>query len=199
MAYSKFTIQRLKQEYNIKIIDNISLLEKKIIEPSSWLKETLNMGMSSPLLSEKARSELLITPILQEIRKENNQKISIFSGINLDADTENDLNGECDFILVKGDKKHIIDIPIFAIVEAKKQDIDMGIAQSIAQIIGAKIFNNNNNNNIKTIFGCVTTGEIWQFMKLTEDFTIIIDTNRFYIDNVPEILGALQQIIDFYD
>jgi len=198
MAYSKFTIQRLKKEYNIKIIDNTSLLERKEVKPSSWLKETLEIGMTSPLLSEKARSELLIAPILQELRKENKQKISIFSGINLDVDSQNDLNGECDFILVKGDKKHILDIPIFAIVEAKKQDIDLGIAQSIAQIIGAKIFNKNNSNNIKTIFGCVTTGEIWQFMKIEEDFTVIIDTNRFYIDNVPEILGALQQVIDFY-
>ena len=201
MPYSKFTIKRLRDEFNLKIEDNSNIFDKVKIKPSNWLIESLDMAFDSPLLSEKARSELIITPILQEMRKINNKSISIFSGLNLDVQSDSDLNGECDFILTKGNHIYFIDTPLISIVEAKKQDIDLGLAQCIAQMIGAYIFNEQENNNIKTIFGCVTTGEIWQFMKLeyaNENYIATIEKKKYYIDNVEKILGVIQQIIDFY-
>jgi hypothetical protein len=64
-------------------------------------------------------------------------------------------------------------------------------------MLGARLFNQNENNDIETIYGCVTTGETWQFIKL-ENEVIHIDSHRYYINNVGEILGVLQVIIDFY-
>ena len=66
-----------------------------------------------------------------------------------------------------------------------------------SQMIGAKIFNQNKGNDIEIIFGCVTTGEAWQFLKLDHD-TILLERNRYYLDNVGQILGMLQNIVDFY-
>lgn len=47
------------------------------------------------------------------------------------------------------------------------------------------------------IYGCVTTGTEWQFLKL-ENRTCFVDTERYYIDKLENILGALQAVVDFY-
>jgi len=38
-------------------------------------------------------------------------------------------------------------------------------------MLGAQIFNQ---GEINTIYGCVTTGEIWQFLKLEQNIIILI-------------------------
>ena len=146
----------------------------------------------------KARSEFIVVPILLEIKKRTSKNIAIHSGKRLNAHPEKGLNGECDFILSKGEISYTIQTPIFALVEAKKNDIDLGVGQCAAQMVGAKIINQRQGNDISTIFGCSTTGEDWQFLKLEAD-AICLDRDRYYIDNVGQILGMLQNVIDFYE
>jgi hypothetical protein len=43
----------------------------------------------------------------------------------------------------------------------------------------------------------VTTGEDWQFLKLEVNI-IYIDTQRYYLNNIPKILGILQAILENY-
>ena len=85
--------------------------------------------------------------------------------------------------------------PLLTVVEAKQHDIDAGLGQCIAQMIGIQRFNQNHSEAIDSVFGCVTTGEIWQFLRLS-GAEITIDSDRFYIRNVEEILGCLKQCID---
>jgi hypothetical protein len=47
-----------------------------------------------------------------------------------------------------------------------------------------------NQNAIKIVYGAVTIGTIWQFLKL-EDKTISIDLTEYYIKDVKKILGIL--------
>ena len=149
--------------------------------------------------SEKARSEFIVAPILLEMERINNQNFAIYSGINLDADKDRGLSGECDFILARGAMNYAIQSPIFALVEAKKNDVESGLAQCIAQMFGAQIINlrNHDENSISAIYGCVTTGERWQFLKLI-DRTVIIDNDRYYINQIEKIIGCLQTILDCY-
>jgi hypothetical protein len=44
------------------------------------------------------------------------------------------------------------------------------------------------------VYGCVTTGEAWQFLRL-EGAAVTIDRGRLYIDNVGAILGAFEAIV----
>ena len=199
MAYSDFTLQDVVTEFGLvedraKLFDNVETLEM-----SEWLKETfevsLDFALSTP--SEKAKSEFIIAPILLELGKRNHGRFGVHSGKGLNVLPEKGLNGECDFILTKGKITYTIQTPIFALVEGKKDDIEPGLGQCAAQMIGAKIFNQNKGNDIEIIFGCVTTGEAWQFLKLDHD-TILLERNRYYLDNVGQILGMLQNIVDFY-
>jgi len=197
MAYKNFTLDDLKQKFNLKETVDLLFSNIKNIEISDWLNETLELGKLNTIMSEKSRSEFIVTPILLEVKKNNKNYFSIFSGNTFIADKKNGLIGECDYILTKNMKTFNISAPIITIVEAKKQDIELGIDQCSAQMYGAKIFNEKDKFPISTIYGCVTTGDAWQFLKLEND-TITIDTERYFYDNLPKLLGVFQQIIDFY-
>ena len=78
MPYSDFSLSRVKREFNLATVENESFLpEIEPIEPSFYLKEALSEGLPLALAtgSEKARSELIISPILVEVRKILERKI----------------------------------------------------------------------------------------------------------------------------
>jgi hypothetical protein len=200
MSYSEYSLKRVKKEFNLTE-QRVKLFElESVIEPSDWLKQTLDLSLELAIStsSEKARSEFIVVPILLEMEKIYNKSFAIFSGENLDADPEKGLNGECDFILAKGPISTTIQTPIFALVEAKKNDVKEGLGQCIAQMQGAKIFNKNEGNDINFIYGCVTTGETWQFLKLENDL-VMIDINRYYINELGKLLSVLKYIIDIFN
>jgi hypothetical protein len=91
----------------------------------------------------------------------------------------------------------VLQSPIAVILEAKKGDIEAGLGQCAAQMVGARLFNQADSGEEKTIFGCVTTGEAWQFLRLVET-TLSIDTRRYYIDSLGRILGIFKAIIAYY-
>ncbi len=198
MAYRDFSLDRLRKEFGINnkvqiLFDNI----EKSIKPSDWLKTTLEKTSKVNAKTEKAKSETIVFPILLEIKDRNDDFISVYSGESLQADEERGLKGECDFIITKNIESYSINYPILQIVEAKKHDIDLGIPQCAAQMLGAKIYNEQNETEINSIYGCVTTGDNWLFLKL-EDNTLIIDKHKYYFDDLEKLLSVFQQILDYY-
>jgi hypothetical protein len=57
-------------------------------------------------------------------------------------------------------------------------------------MIAAQIFNNQENNSIKTIWGAVTSGTNWQFLKL-ENNIVELDLKDYYLHDIEKILGFL--------
>ncbi len=197
MDYTDFSIDDLKQQFQIKDIRSSLFDNIPPIDVSSWLEQSLQRAKTLPIKSEKARSELIISPILLEMRVMNDNFFTIYSGDTLVADKKKGLTGECDFILAKETQSFTVNTPIICVVEAKKQDMESGIAQCAAQMLGAKIYNQKQKKAIDTIYGCVTTADVWRFLKLENDI-LYIDTQQYFIVNLPSILGTLQYIIDFY-
>ncbi len=171
MSYSDFSLEDVIKKFTLVEKTTKMFEDVKTLAMSQWLKETMDLSLDFALssASEKARSEFIVVPILLEMERKNSKSFAIHSGKRLDVDPERGLNGECDFILAKGEMSHTVQSPIFALVEAKKNDIELGLGQCVAQMIGARIFNQNEGNDIHTIFGCVTTGETWQFLKLAPE------------------------------
>ena len=199
MAYSDFSLSQVKKvfgltEESVQLFSDVAALE-----PSSWLQETLSYSLKLALSSssEKARSEFIIAPILIELERRNPNKLSIYSGEKLDVDEEKGLKGECDFILSKGPVSLTMQTPIISLVEAKKSDIKGGLGQCIAQMLGAERFNALEGTSISAIYGCVTTGEDWQFLKL-EGTRVFVDNQRYYINELGKLLGVFQSIVDSY-
>ena len=80
------------------------------------------------------------------------------------------------------------------IVEAKKENINAGLGQCVAEMIAARMFNEREGNNIQTIYGTVTTGTNWKFLKLINQ-VVEIDLTDYYINHVSKILGILSNIV----
>lgn len=200
MAYSDFSLSQVKKVFGLTEQSAQLFSDVAALEPSKWLLETLSYSLKLALSSssEKARSEFIIAPILIELERRNQNKLSIYSGEKLDVDEEKGLKGECDFILSKGPVSLTMQAPIISLVEAKKSDIKGGLGQCIAQMLGAQRFNELENNLITAIYGCVTTGEDWQFLKL-EGERIFVDNQRYYINDLKKLLGIFQFIVDSYE
>jgi hypothetical protein len=196
MAYSKFTLDSIEKKFGLQN-QVVSLFKNtKKVEPSDWLKNSLQIANELPVKSEKARSETIVFPILVELRNRNEKYFTIHSGDTLTADKKLELDGKCDFILSKDTGTFNISFPIFQMLEAKKNDTELGVPQCAAQMIGAKVFNEKKGVKLEKVYGCVTTGKEWLFMKLEDK--IYIDKKTYTLDNVDELLGVFQSIIDYY-
>lgn len=198
MPYSNFTLETIEENFGVtnkfsKLFPSISTQE-----PSSLLKETLQETSNLlSLSSEKEKSEAIIFPIIFEMKRKNPKKISIFSGRRLDVDSTKGLVGECDFII--SNKPNLFDIgsPVIAVIEAKKDDFSQGIAQCIAQMIGSRVFNEKKDTPVDVLYGCVTNAREWQFLSL-ESNIVTVDSDIYYLNQIPEILGIFQMILDKY-
>jgi hypothetical protein len=193
MAYSDFNLSTVKRQFDLKFIENIGLFaDFQELKASDFLEETLteNLPLALGSNTEKARSELIITPILVDLRKLLNHKISIFSGISFTVDIERGLNGNCDFLINQSAELLMITAPVITLVEAKKEDLNSGLGQCIAEMIAAQIFNERENNAIETIYGAVTSGTNWRFLKLKKA-DVYIDLTEYYLTDLNKILGIL--------
>lgn len=197
MPYSQFnSLQTLKKQLEITVKTQLLFEESAAIVPSEWLQQTLDRVLTHQVayFSEKSRSEAIVFPILLEIQCLYNYNFGLYSGAIMEADKNKGLNGECDFILSNAAQSIELERPIFCIVEAKDNDIELGVPQCIAQMLGAQIFNGQEGYDSPTIYGAVTTGTEWLFLKL-ENKIAYIDTNRYYIANVPSLLGIIGRIV----
>ena len=197
MAYSNFTTFEQVRAFGIRPLIKILFHETKLIKPSDWLKMTLSYSSLLRSRNEKTKSESIVYPILSELVKSNQDIITFYSGSSLNVNKEKGLNGECDFIIAKDIYSFDIQNPILQIVEAKNHDINIGIPQCAVQMYAADIFNKKNDSNINCIYGCVTTGNEWQFMKLCEE-ELFVDKRKYFLIEIDKILGIFQTIIDTY-
>lgn len=199
MSYESFSFQLLKDRFGLEVSLNSILANTKVIpiEPSEWLWRSLEISSHSAVTTAKERSERIISPILLELRERNKRKFSIFSGWQFDVDICQGLNGKCDFLVSCVPFDFEIKVPAFVLKETKGGEIEFCLPHCAAQMVATRLFNEREQNSIPAVFGCVTTGVVWRFLKL-EGNNLIIDADVYYLDNVPLILGILQTIIDLY-
>lgn len=199
MGYSNF--KRLKQ-----VTDKFGILTQKAtlfenitpVEPSDWLKKSVEIAYAVMLSNEKVKSERLISPVLSEVHLQHKQKVNLYSGEELNVQPENDLNGPCDFFFSANPNSYLLSAPIVAFAEAKDEDMDYGIAQCSAQMVAAQLFNELEGKPTPTVWGCATTAGEWKFLKLTNK-TLFVDTKDYYIDRLEILLGVFHQLIEQID
>ena len=194
MVYSEFTLESALRELNLTLGEADLFAGQQPITPPAWLADTLARGTRLALISEKSRSEFIVVPILLTARELSKDRFAIFSGQRLDIDASRGLAGECDFLLSIGPSLPPLHDPIAAIVEAKKNDVESGLGQCVAQLVAANEFNQQAGRMTRTLYGCVTTGEAWQFLKLNGQ-RVELAKKRYYLDDVPGILGSWVAVV----
>jgi hypothetical protein len=199
MSYSDFkTLEQVKSQFSISVSSSGSLFDSiKEKKPSTQLVDILdeNVSLALNINTEKARSELIISPVLVEVRKILERKVSLFSGLEFNVDEKAGLNGYCDFILSKSPNQVFLEFPIICIVEAKNENIKSGYAQCAVEMIAAEIYNKQHAHHKTQIFGVVTTGSNWRFLQL-ENNAIFIDFDEYLISQVDKILGIFIHLIN---
>ncbi len=193
-SYSQFTYEDL-MTLNVKVRERKLFDQINPIEASDFLKSLLEKNLLRNLRTEKAKSELIISPILNELEDRNNNLFGYYSGYNFDVDKKLGLKGFCDFILSFEPDSPIIEAPAFCIVEAKNDNLDTGVPQCVAEMYAAQIFNKKRGIDSPFIFGAVTFGFEWKFLRL-ENNLALLDTDIYYLVRLPELLGVLQQVVN---
>lgn len=197
MSYSDFDLKKVKQELGVTLREGQNVFSNiKSINISPVLDTVLreNIPLARAINTEKARSELIIANILVEVRKILEHKVSLFSGIEFNVDKERGLNGFCDFIISSSQEQLLLTSPVIAVVEAKNENIIGGLGQCIAEMVAASIFNKAEGNDVMLLYGAVTTGTAWKFVKM-EELNVLIDLDEYSIENPDKIISILLEML----
>jgi len=193
VAYADFSISDLVQKFGLRITERRELFGGVApVAPGSMLTEYLRetAPLALEVSTEKARSELIIAPILVEARRQRGGAVSLFSGSEFAVDAAMGLTGYCDFLFSRSPTQLEILAPVVAVVEAKNENIRQGFPQCIAEMLAARIFNERHGNPKGAVYGAVTTGEIWRFLRLVGD-QVDVDLSAYYLRDLDRIVGVL--------
>ncbi|MGL6096393.1 MAG: hypothetical protein ACRC7O_11430 [Fimbriiglobus sp.] len=194
MAYGDFTMRSAAAAFGLT--ERIAPLFQDLepVPVPGWLTEFLAHTQRQPRVSEKARGELIVMPVLAAAA-ELAGVAAVYSGVRMDVDANLGLVGECDFLVARTPPLRELRPPVVTVVEAKKADIDLGLGQCVAQIVGAKLWNERDGKPLDTIYGCVTSGDVWQFLRLSGT-ELTTDTGPYYLTDLGRILGVFRAILD---
>ena len=193
MPYSQFSIEKVKQDFRLTTVEGVRFFPNSLetIVPSPRLQGILeDLPWAIAVDTEKARSEVIINPVLLEVRRILEHQISVFSGEEFNVDVSVGLNGVCDFLISRSPEQLTVEAPTIVIVEAQKSDLKSGLGQCIAEMVAAQRFNQAREQPITAVYGCVSSGTQWRFLKL-ERQTVTIDLVDYPLPPLEEILSFL--------
>ncbi len=197
MSYSDFTIPELKKRFGLSINEETNLFDNIAeSEIPATLADILRryLPLSLNLNTEKARSELLIAPVLTEFKLQYRDKVGMFSGIEFNVDDAAGLRGRCDYILSRSSEQLVLTAPVCVLVEAKNENIVAGIPQCLAEMVAALKFNELQGIPPFPVYGTVTTGILWRFLKMYEGVAYV-DSVEYTIHMPMKIFAILTHIV----
>ena len=197
MAYSNFTLPSVRAAFQLEEVDTAGLFSDiEPVVPSELLTSVLarNIPLATAIGTEKAKSELIVANVLVELREQLDHRVSLFSGIDFNVDDENGLTGVCDFVVSLSPVQFNLEAPIIVLVEAKNDNLEIGLGQCVAEMVAAEYFNAEEGNDIPRVYGATTSGTEWRFLKL-EGKKIHIDMLPYQIERCDKVLGILASMV----
>ena len=166
------------------------------MKPSPMLVEDLTYASYMAVGSEKSRSAHYVVPVLKEFIKNQRYRCQYYAGYHFDIDKSRGLSGYCDF-LFSPERSQDIKYAVFCLVEAKNRNLADSIAEAGAEMFAAQQFNAQQNLATPIVYGCVTDGVSWQFLKL-EGNILHKDIETYFADElaVGHLLRVLETIMN---
>jgi hypothetical protein len=146
--------------------------------------------LATTINTEKARSEWLIAPLLGDLWGRYHGRVGLYSGVDFQADPAAQLTGYCDFMFCRGPQQVTMTPPTVVVFEAKRDNINDGLGQCVAGLVGAQRFNRRHRVDEPHLYGCVTTGSLWRFLRLSGT-TLTLDLTEYSLTQADRILGIL--------
>ena len=197
MAYSNFTLDTASVAFDLEEVDIAGFFaDSEPMPPSDLLTAILErkIPLATAIGTEKAKSEMIVADVLVELREQLDQRISLFSGIDFNVDAEAELTGICDFVISLSPVQFYLKAPIILLVEAKDDNLEIGLGWCVAEMVAAQRFNAEKGNDIPCVYGATTTGVLWRFLKL-EDKKLYIDMTVYQIAQCDKVLGILTSMV----
>ncbi len=138
---------------------------------------------------------MIVADVLVELREQLDHKISLFSGIDFNVDADAELTGVCDFLISLSPWQFYLKAPVIMLVEAKNDNLEVGLGQCAAEMVAAQRFNDEKGNDIPIVYGATTSGTEWRFLKL-EGKTLSIDIAVYQIAQCDKVLGILASMVE---
>ncbi|MFY7999938.1 MAG: hypothetical protein ACOVSW_15175 [Candidatus Kapaibacteriota bacterium] len=189
MAFSQFkSLGAVSLEYRIITQNGVFVNVKTELKPSESFLERLPIILAEGLhkVSEYARCELLIAPLLYDVWLQYRATLKFWSHPALEYDAV--LQGTPGYVIARQSElgTAVLGRPIMLAVEAKRDDFEEGWGQCAAEMVAAQRIN----ADATAVFGIVTNGEIWQFAKL-EGNTFTQEMTFYSISDMDKLFGAL--------
>ncbi|MDE0635183.1 MAG: hypothetical protein OXI43_04930 [Candidatus Poribacteria bacterium] len=197
MSYSNFTLPAARAAFELEEVDTAGLFSDiEPVAPSELLISLLarNIPLATAIGTEKAKSELIVAHVLVELREQLDHRVSLFSGIDFNVDDESGLTGVCDFVISLSPVQFDLQAPIIVLVEAKNDNLEVGLGQCVAEMVAAQYFNVEHGNDIPRVYGATTSGTEWRFLKL-EGKKLDIDMLPYQIERCDKVLGILASMV----
>lgn len=197
MAYSNFTLGQVRKAFELETVRKWGIFaDIEPVEPSALLTAVLerNMPFALAMGTEKAKSELIVSEVLVELCVHFDNRVSLFSGIDFNVDASKELTGVCDFMVSLSPEAFELEAPVIALVAAKNSDVKLGVAQCAAEMVAAQRFNAEQGNSIPRVYGAITSGTDWLFLKLV-DKTLYIDMRIYTLERCDRLLGILASMV----
>ena len=114
MAYNNFTLDSVKNQFKLNLINDRFCESLATTEPQVEFLTIFDQSFSlaERARTEKAKSELLVSPILVEARRLANERVQLFSGEEFNVDRDRGLNGFCDFLFSRSSQLSIRSNPL---------------------------------------------------------------------------------------
>ena len=197
MAYGDFDLKTALRTFELVEERDADLFAAvKPIEPGShlveWLAEFAPVALG--INTEMARSVYIIAPILAEAVRRAGPPATALPGVAFDVDRARGLSGFCDYLIARSPEFFYIQAPVVAVVEAKKEDLIAGLGQCAAEMVAIRLFNEREQSMTPAVYGSVTSGNNWRFLKLVGPI-LSIDRPEYYLQDVSKILGILVHVI----
>lgn len=197
MAYSNFTLSAARTAFQLEEVDTAGLFSDiEPVNPSPLLTAVLErkVPLATAIGTEKAKSEMIVADVLVELREHFEHRISLFSGIDFNVDDEKGLTGVCDFVISLSPVQFDLEAPVIVLVEAKNDNLEVGLGQCVAEMVAAQRFNAEQGNDIPRVYGATTTGVLWRFLRL-EGQKLRIDMAPYQIERCDKVLGILASMV----
>ena len=67
-GYSSFSFKAVKKQIGLKSVKAVIFDNLQPFEPSDWLLDAVNRASKMAIVSEKSRSEWIVSPIMMEVK-----------------------------------------------------------------------------------------------------------------------------------
>lgn len=144
-------------------------------------------------VSEAAIGEMIIFPILKSVWRDFDERLMLWSHKSIKH--SKDLGGVPDYLIARQSKRGrvVLDKPLLAVVEAKKDDFQGGWAQCVTEMYAMQQINGKPET---PIFGIVSNGDQWEFAQLQKKMVtqMPLFLSLTPLDHVYAMLYALLEI-----